>query len=75
MPVKKYLSVAEVASRHGRSPRTIRDWIAHGCATPTGRIALPAIRAGKKLTIEIDDLELFEARLRRASSRAGDGLA
>jgi hypothetical protein len=72
MLTKKYLSVEEVARRHGRSPRTIRDWIAHGCVTPNGRLVLPAIRAGKKLTIEIDDLEIFEARLRRAGSRPVD---
>ena len=66
---QQYHSVKEVATRHGRSPRTIRDWIANGCPTPRGPVALPAIRAGKKLMIEADDLLVFEARLRRAGSR------
>lgn len=72
MPNRHYYSVADIAVRFGRSPRTIRDWIAHGCATPNGRIALPAIRAGKKLTIQSEDLELFEARLRAGSRSTVD---
>lgn len=65
----RYHSVAGVATRFGRSPRTIRDWIATGCVTPSGRIRLPAIRAGKALMIDDEDLELFELRLRRATAR------
>jgi hypothetical protein len=69
MLTQEYYTVQDVAARHGRSPRTIRDWITYGCVTPGGRIRLPAILAGKKYSIEGDALEIFEARLRRAGSR------
>ncbi len=69
MYAKQYLSVEDVAARHRRSPRTVRDWITHGCVTPIGRIRLEAIRAGKKYSIETGDLEVFEARLRHGSAR------
>jgi len=69
MSGKQYLTVEDVAARHRRSPRTVRDWIAHGCVTPGGRIRLEAIRAGKKYSIESEDLEIFEARLRHGSCR------
>jgi hypothetical protein len=69
MFLKQYLTVEDVAARHRRSPRTIREWITTGCVTPHGRIRLPAIRAGKKYSIESEDLEIFEARLRHGSSR------
>ena len=66
----KYLTVEDVAARHRRSPRTVRDWISHGCVTPNGRYRLEAIRAGKKYSIDFEDLEVFEARLRHGSRRA-----
>lgn len=66
---KQYLTVEDVAARHRRSPRTVRDWITRGCVTPHGRIQLPAIRVGKKYSIESEDLEVFEARLRHGASR------
>ncbi|WP_297972582.1 helix-turn-helix domain-containing protein [uncultured Amaricoccus sp.] len=69
MPARQYLTVEDVAARHRRSPRTVRDWITHGCVTPGGRIRLEAIRAGKKYSVESEDLEIFEARLRHGSSR------
>ncbi|WP_424928877.1 DNA-binding protein [Amaricoccus tamworthensis] len=64
-----YLTVKDVATRHRRSPRTIRDWITHGCVTPHGRIRLEAIRAGKKYSVSSEALEIFEARLRHSSQR------
>jgi hypothetical protein len=69
----KYLTIKDVAARHRRSPRTIRDWIKQGCATPRGRIVLPATLAGKSYAIDVDDLALFEARLRAYGSRSTDG--
>jgi hypothetical protein len=69
MPGRQYLTVEDVAARDRRSPRTVRDWITNGCVTPAGRIQLEAIRAGKKYSIESEDLEVFEARLRHGSSR------
>jgi hypothetical protein len=69
MFAKQYLTVEDVAARHRRSPRTVRDWITRGCVTPHGRIRLPAVRAGKKYSIEAEDLEVFEARLRHGASR------
>ena len=38
MPGRQYLMVEDVAKRHKRSPRTIREWITKGCVTPSGRI-------------------------------------
>jgi hypothetical protein len=76
MPTRQYLTVKDVAARHKRSPRTIRDWIKNGCVTPTGRIQLEAVRAGKQHSIDSEDLEIFEARLRhQGSSRGGLDLA
>jgi hypothetical protein len=46
----------------------VRDWITQGCVTPHGRIRLPAVRACKKYSIEAEDLEVFEARLRHGAS-------
>jgi hypothetical protein len=69
MYAKHYLTVEDIAVRHRRSPRTIRDWITHGCVTPAGRIRLAAVRAGKKYSIESEALEIFEARLRHGSAR------
>lgn len=66
---RQYLTVEDVAARHRRSPRTVRDWITHGCVTPNGRFRLAAIRAGKKYSIDSEDLEIFEARLRHGSTR------
>lgn len=66
---RQYLTVEDVAERHRRSPRTVRDWITRGCVTPGGRIRLAALRAGKKYSIDSEDLEIFEARLRHASAR------
>jgi hypothetical protein len=64
------VSVEDIAARHRRSPRTIRDWIKHGCMPPrAGRIVLPATLAGKRYAIDTDDLELFEARLRAYGTR------
>jgi transcriptional regulator with XRE-family HTH domain len=62
MFAKQYLTVEDVAARHRRSPRTVRDWITQGCVTPHGRIRLPAVRAGKKYSIE--------AEISRSSRRA-----
>lgn len=66
---QQYLSVKDVATRLGKSTRTIRDWIATGCPTPSGRVSLPAFRAGKGHLIDADDLDIFEVRLRRAGGR------
>lgn len=69
MPARQYLTVEDVAARHRRSPRTVRDWIVHGCVTPRGRIRQEAIRAaGKKYSIDSEDLEIFEARQRHHGS-------
>lgn len=69
MPERQYLTVEDVAKRHKRSPRTIRDWIKNGCVTRSGRIRLEGVLAGKKYGIDAEDLEIFEARLRHGSRR------
>lgn len=66
---RQYYSTKEVARRLGKSPRTVRDWIANGCPTPRGRVVLPAIQAGKSLLIDRDELDVFEVRIRRAGGR------
>lgn len=66
--MRKYHSIKSLARRFGRSERTVRDWTHAGCATATGRVRLPAIKAGKKLMIEDEALAVFELRLRRAST-------
>jgi transposase len=65
---RHYHSIRSLARRFGRSERTIRDWTGAGCATRSGHLVLPAIKAGKKLMVEDEALAIFELRLRRASA-------
>ena len=58
-----YHDVRAVARRFGRSPRTVRDWIAHGCPTPGGLVRLEAARVGRRWMIRDDWLERFEFRV------------
>lgn len=64
MTENKYMTVEEVAEILRRSPRTIRDYIAEGCATERGRIHLEATKVGKSWLIHSEWLELFEHRIR-----------
>lgn len=64
MTENKYMTVDEVAEILRRSPRTIRDYIAVGCATERGRIHLEATKVGKSWLIHPEWLELFEHRIR-----------
>jgi len=68
----RYHSIKELARRFGRSERTVRDWTSCGCATRSGRLVLPALKAGKKLMVEDEALAVFELRLRRASTPRPD---
>lgn len=63
---KRYHSVNDLAARFGRPPRTVRDWLAHGCPVAGSRVALPATLVGKRLLVADDDLAAFEHRLHRA---------
>ena len=72
IPNRRYHSIKELARRFGRSERTVRDWTSCGCATRSGRLVLPALKAGKKLMVEDEALAVFELRLRRASAQRPD---
>jgi transposase len=64
-------SVAEVAARFRRDPRTIRDWINKGCPTAGGqKVKLGAGRFGKSWEVSSEDLEIFELRVRRRPGSA-----
>lgn len=60
---KPYLTLAEVAARLGRSPRTLREWIVHGCPSNDGPIRLDAIRLGRCWMVRVEWLDAFEERL------------
>lgn len=60
----QYITTGEVAKKLRRSPRTVRNWIAHGCPTPRGVVFLQATKAGKSWLIHPDWLALFEHRIR-----------
>ena len=59
----------DLASRYRCDVRTIRDWIMHGCPTPSGRVKLPAVKLGRKWQVREDWLLLFEHRVRPPSGR------
>lgn len=59
-----YYTVDEVAQMLRRSPRTIRDWINHGCPTPNGAIRLEAAKLGRAWMIKDERLVMFEHRVR-----------
>ncbi len=59
----KYLSIEAIAARFQRSPRTIRDWINHGCKTPDGKIRLQAAKLGKSWVVKNEWLEFFEFQI------------
>lgn len=61
---KQYLTVAEVAQRMRRHPRTIRDWIVTGTVTDRGRVFLDATKIGKSWLVHPEWLALFEHRIR-----------
>ncbi|TMV14589.1 helix-turn-helix domain-containing protein [Arenibacterium halophilum] len=64
MPNEHYHTVAEVAEKLRRHPRTIRDWIVDGCKTERGHVRLEATKVGKSWLIHADWLALFEHRIR-----------
>lgn len=64
MTEDKYLTIEDVAKILRKHPRTIRDWVAKGCATERGRIHLDATKVGKSWLIHPEWLELFEHRIR-----------
>lgn len=65
----RYRKPQEIAVRYGKSARTIRDWITHGCPSGGSVIHLPAMKAGKGWLISEHDLEFFDLRLKQASPR------
>ncbi|MEM5545034.1 DNA-binding protein [Sulfitobacter sp. AS92] len=60
----KYLNIEVIAARFLRSPRTIRDWINHGCKTPDGKIRLQAAKLGKSWVVKNEWLEFFEFQIK-----------
>lgn len=64
-----YRKPHEVAARYGKSARTIRDWIIRGCRCGASVIHLSAMKAGKGWLISENDLELFDLRLKQATTR------
>ena len=63
MPGPQFHTTDEVARRFKRSPRTIRDWISHGCPTGGGLVQLEAARVGRSWLVRDDWLERFEFRV------------
>jgi hypothetical protein len=60
----EYQSIEAIADRFQRNPRTIRDWINHGCKTPDGTIRLQAAKLGKSWVVKKEWLEFFEFQIR-----------
>jgi transposase len=60
----EYHSIEAIADRFQRNPRTIRDWINHGCKTPDGTIRLQAAKLGKSWVVRKEWLEFFEFQIR-----------
>lgn len=65
---KRFIKPDEVAVRYGRSSRTIREWITNGCRSGASIVTLPAMKAGKGWLIAEEDLEIFDLRLKRATT-------
>ena len=59
-----YHSIETVAERFARHPRTVRDWINHGCKTQHGTIRLQAAKLGKSWAVKQEWLEFFEFQIR-----------
>ncbi|MCT4372831.1 helix-turn-helix domain-containing protein [Yangia mangrovi] len=62
--MSQYHTVEAVADRFQRSPRTIRDWINHGCKTPEGTIHLQAAKLGKSWVVKREWLDFFEFQIK-----------
>jgi len=60
----EYHSIEAIADRFQRNPRTIRDWVNHGCKTPDGTIRLQAAKLGKSWVVKTEWLEFFEFQIR-----------
>jgi hypothetical protein len=59
-----YHNIEAVAERFGRNPRTIRDWINHGCKTSDGTVRLQAAKLGKSWVVKKEWLEFFEFQIK-----------
>lgn len=59
----QYHTVEAIAERFQKTPRTIRDWINHGCKTPDGTIRLQAAKLGKSWVVKTEWLEFFEFQI------------
>ncbi|WP_322325544.1 helix-turn-helix domain-containing protein [Cypionkella sp.] len=59
----EYHTIEAIAARFQRSPRTVRDWINHGCKTTDGTIRLQAAKLGKSWVVKKEWLEFFEFRI------------
>ena len=66
---QNFYTVQEVAKKFRKSPRTIRDWITHGCPAAGQRVKLPATKLGKTWSVTEEQIAVFEVRAR--SSRSG----
>lgn len=64
MSQEQYLNIQDVSKKLRRHPRTIRDWITHGCTTERGKVYLEATKVGKSWLIHPEWLALFEHRIR-----------
>jgi hypothetical protein len=64
-----WLTTADLAVDYGRSERTVRNWINHGCKVQapagTAYVRLKAVRLGRSLQIHPDWLAAFESTVRR----------
>jgi hypothetical protein len=59
----EYHTIEAIAGRFQRNPRTIRDWINHGCKTADGTIRLQAAKLGKSWVVKKEWLEFFEFQI------------
>lgn len=61
------LSVRAVSRRVDVAPSTVRRWISDGLTAPSGRrVFLEARRVGARYRVEVEDLDLFLARVEAA---------
>ena len=59
-----YHNIEAIADRFHRNPRTVRDWINHGCKTRDGTIRLQAAKLGKSWVVKNEWLDFFEFQIK-----------
>jgi hypothetical protein len=60
----EYHTIEAIADRFQRNPRTVRDWINHGCKTSDGTVRLQAAKLGKSWVVKKEWLEFFEFQIK-----------